>query len=43
MRWHKKERKVDAMLRHLADGSQLRKVDRMLLEFIENTRNVRFG
>jgi hypothetical protein len=43
MRCHKEECKVDVMLRHLADGSQWRKDDRMLLEFIENVSNVRFG
>jgi hypothetical protein len=43
LRWHKEERKVDAMLRHLADGLQWCKVDRTFLEFIEDARNVRFG
>src|SRR6185312_11180395 len=31
MRWHKEERKLDNMLRHPADGSQWRKVDRTFL------------
>ena len=33
MRWHKEERKQDNMLRHPADGSQWRKIDRTYPEF----------
>ena len=33
MRWHKEERKQDSMLRHPADGSQWRKIDRTYPEF----------
>jgi hypothetical protein len=43
LRWHKEERKVDAMLRHLADGLQWCEVDRTFLEFVGDARNVRFG
>ncbi|XP_035820340.1 uncharacterized protein [Zea mays] len=43
MRWHKEERKVDGMLRHPANGSQWRKVDRTFPDFAEDARNVRFG
>jgi hypothetical protein len=31
LRWHKKDRKVDNMLRHPADGSQRRAIDREFL------------
>ena len=43
MRWHKEERKEDHMLRHPADGSQWRKIDRAFLDFAEDARNIRFG
>ena len=43
MQWHKKYRKQDNMLRHLADGTQWRKVDRTFLTFANDTRNIRFG
>ena len=33
MRWHKEEHKQDNMLRHPADGSQWRKVDRTFPTF----------
>ena len=33
MRWQKEERKKDSMLRHPADGSQWRKIDRTYPEF----------
>ena len=33
MRWHREERKKDSMLRHSADGSQWRKIDRTYPEF----------
>ena len=43
MRWHKEERKRDGMLRHPADGSQWRNIDRAFPEFDADTRNVRLG
>ena len=43
MRWHKEERKQDNMLRHPADGSQWRKVDRTFPTFVNDARNIRFG
>ena len=39
MRWHKEERKQDNMLRHSADGSQWRKVDRTFPTFANDARN----
>ena len=33
MRWHKEERKQDSLLRHPADGSQWRKIDRTYPKF----------
>src|SRR6185436_12429847 len=43
MQWHKEERKKDQMLRHHADGSQWRNVDRDFLDFDNDPRNIRFG
>jgi hypothetical protein len=43
MRWHKEERKEDSMLRHSADGSQWRKIDRTYTDFALDVRNIRFG
>ena len=43
MQWHKEEFKKDSMLRHPADGSQWRKIDRTYPEFDLDTRNIRFG
>ena len=43
MRWHKEERKQDSMLRHPADGSQWRKIDRIYPEFELDAINIRFG
>ena len=43
MRWHKEECKQDNMLRHPADGSQWRKVDRTFPTFANDARNIRFG
>ena len=43
MRWHKEQCKEDHMLRHSADGSQWRKIDRAFLKFAEDARNIRFG
>ena len=42
IRWHKEERKQDGMLRHPADGSQWRNIDRTYPEFANDPRNVRF-
>jgi hypothetical protein len=43
MRWHKEERKQDMMLRHPADGSQWRKIDRTYRDFALDARNIRFA
>ncbi|KAM0846372.1 hypothetical protein ACQ4PT_055707 [Festuca glaucescens] len=43
LRWHKEDRKKDEMLRHPADGSQWRKIDREFPYFAEDARNLRFG
>ena len=43
MRWHKEERKQDSLLRHPADGSQWRKIDRTYTDFALDARNIRFG
>ena len=43
LRWHKEDCKNDAMLRHLADGSQWRKIDREYKVFADDARNLRFG
>ena len=43
MRWHKEERKRDGMLRHPADGSQRRNLDRAFPEFDVDARNIRLG
>ncbi|WVZ50945.1 hypothetical protein U9M48_002148 [Paspalum notatum var. saurae] len=43
IRWYKEERKKDDMLRHPADGSQWRKIDRTYPDFAEDARNIRFG
>jgi len=40
--WHKKDRKVDNILRHLADGFQWRVIDMEFTEFAKDTRNLRF-
>ena len=37
------DRKKDAMLRHPADGSQWRKVEREYPDFARDARNLRFG
>jgi hypothetical protein len=42
MRWHKEELKQDTMLRHPADGSQWRKIDRTYPNFAVDARNIRF-
>ncbi|XP_052134047.1 uncharacterized protein LOC127752685 [Oryza glaberrima] len=44
MRWHHEERKKDGMIRHPADGSQWRKIDRKYQkEFSHDIRNVRIA
>ena len=43
MRWHKEERKQDLMIRHPADGSQWRNLDREYPDFDSDARNIRFG
>ena len=43
MRWHKEERKQDQLMRHPADGSQWRNVDRQFPDFDSDPRNIRFG
>jgi hypothetical protein len=43
MRWHHEERKKDGMIRHPADGSQWRKIDRKYKKhFSHKIRNIRF-
>ncbi|KAK1669783.1 hypothetical protein QYE76_057942 [Lolium multiflorum] len=41
LRWHKEDRKKDEKLRHPADGSQWRKIDREFPDFAEDARNLR--
>jgi hypothetical protein len=41
--WHKSYRNQDHMLRHPADGSQWRKIDRKYKDFVGEARNIRFG
>ena len=41
LRWHKEDGKVNNMLRHPADGSQWRAIDREFLEFANDARNLR--
>jgi hypothetical protein len=43
LRWHKEDRKKDEKLRHPADGSQWRKIDREFPDFAGDARNLRFG
>src|SRR4051812_23450099 len=43
LRWHMEDHKKDAMLRHPADGSQWRKVEREYPDFARDARNLRFG
>ncbi|KAK1653731.1 hypothetical protein QYE76_071536 [Lolium multiflorum] len=42
LQWHKEDRKKDEMLRHPADGSQWRKIDREFPDFADDARNLRF-
>ncbi|KAK1594919.1 hypothetical protein QYE76_059251 [Lolium multiflorum] len=41
LRWHKEDRKKDEKLRHPADGSQWRKIDREFPDFADDARNLR--
>jgi len=41
--WHKEDCKIDNMLRHPADGSQWRAIDREFLDFADDARNLRFA
>jgi hypothetical protein len=44
VRWHAEERKDDGMLRHPADSTQWRNIDRKYKKpFAEDVRNIRFG
>jgi hypothetical protein len=43
LRWHKEDRKVDNMLRHPADGSQWRAINREFPKFADDARNLRFA
>jgi hypothetical protein len=43
LRWHKENRKKDAILRHPADGSQWTKLERDYPDFAGDARNLRFG
>jgi hypothetical protein len=44
LRWHKEDRKVDNMLRHPADGSQWRSIDREFLKVCKrHKKNLRFA
>jgi hypothetical protein len=43
LRWHKEDRKKYAMLRHPADGSKWRKIERDYPDFAGDARNLRFG
>ena len=43
LRWHKEDSKVDDMLRHPADGSLWRAIDKEFLEFADDIRNLRFA
>jgi hypothetical protein len=43
LRWHKEDRLSEGMLRHPADGSQWRKIDRKFKDFAGDARNIQFG
>jgi hypothetical protein len=43
LQWHKEDRKVDDMLRHPADGSQWRVIDKEFPKFADDARNLRFA
>ena len=42
LRWHKEERKKDGKLRHPADGSQWRNIEREFKDFTDKARNLWF-
>ncbi|XP_073365533.1 uncharacterized protein [Aegilops tauschii subsp. strangulata] len=41
LRWHKEDRKSDGELRHPADGTQWRKIDRVFKDFAADARNIK--
>ena len=41
--WHANGRKCDGMLRHSADSTQWKKIDRLYLNFSKEARNLRLG
>jgi hypothetical protein len=43
LRWNKEDCKVDDMLRHPANGSQWRAINREFLKFADHARNLRFA
>ena len=43
LRWHKEERKKDGKLRHPADGSHWREIEREFSDFAGDARNLWFG
>jgi hypothetical protein len=43
LRWHKEDSKKDAMLRHPADGSRWRKIERDFPNFADDAMKLRFG
>ena len=43
MRWHKEDLKEDHMIKHPADGSQWRNLNRQYIQFDNDPRNIRFG
>ncbi|XP_037425092.1 uncharacterized protein LOC119290086, partial [Triticum dicoccoides] len=43
LRWHKEDRKSDGELRHTADGTQWRNIDRWFKDFAADARNIRFA
>nr|CAE75898.2 OSJNBb0068N06.25 [Oryza sativa Japonica Group] len=43
MRWHAEECQQDGMLRHPANGSQWRNINRKFKDFEKDARNIRFG
>jgi len=43
MRWHAEERKKDELMRHPADASQWRNINREFPDFDADVRNIRFG
>ena len=42
-RWHKEDCKIDNMLRHPANGTQWRAIDREFPDFVDDARNLRFA